>query len=40
MTGSVHEGSGAYDIIQPKFVMHVKVTDGFEKATISKSPDA
>ena len=40
MTGSVHEGNGAYDIIQPKFVMHVKVTNGFEKTTVSKSPDA
>lgn len=40
MTGSVQDGSGAYDIIQPKFVMHVKVTNGFEKATVSKSPDA
>ena len=40
MTGSVHESSGTYDIVQPKFVMHVQVTSGFEKTTVSKSPDA
>ena len=40
MTGNVHEGNGAYDIIKPEFVMHVKVTDGFEKVIVAKSPNA
>ncbi len=37
-TGFVREGSGAYDIVTPKFIHHVKVSDG--ATVISKSPSA
>ena len=37
-TGSLRQGSGAYDAITSKCIYHVRVNDG--KPTISKSPQA